>query len=84
MTTKKRIEVFSAGCSTCTETIEFVNRIVGSSHEVVIHDMHQSDVASKAKHYGVRSVPAIVVDGKLAACCVGRGPDEHVLRSALA
>jgi hypothetical protein len=29
-------------------------------------------------------VPAVVIDGKLAACCAGRGPDEHVLRSALA
>jgi hypothetical protein len=44
---------------------------------------HQSEVASKARHYGVRSVPAIVVDGKLAGRCAGRGPDEHVLRSAL-
>ncbi len=83
MTTKKTIEVFSAGCSTCKETIELVKRIAGSSHEVVIHDMQQSEAASKAKHYGVRSVPAIVVDGKLAGCCAGRGPDEHVLRSAL-
>ncbi|HEV1994562.1 MAG TPA: thioredoxin family protein [Candidatus Acidoferrum sp.] len=83
MCTKKKIEVFSAGCSTCKETIELVNRIAGSSHEVVIHDMHKSEVASQAKRYGVRSVPAIVVDGKLAGCCAGRGPDEHVLRSAL-
>lgn len=84
MTTKKKIEVFSAGCSTCKETIELVQRIGSSSHEVVIHDMHQSEIASKAKSYGVRSVPAVVVDGKLAGCCAGRGPDEQVLRSALA
>ncbi len=84
MTTSKNIEVFSAGCPTCKETIELVKRIAGSSHQVVIHDMHQSEVATKAKHYGVRSVPAIAVDGKLAGCCAGRGPDEHVLRSALA
>lgn len=84
MSTKKKIEVFSAGCSTCNETIELVKRIAASSHEVVIHDMHQTEVASKAKKYGVRSVPAIVVDGKLAGCCAGRGPDEHVLRSAIA
>ncbi len=84
MTTRKKIEVFIAGCSTCKETIELVKRIAGASHEVVIHDMHQSEVASKAKHYGVRSVPAIVVDGTLAGCCAGRGPDEHVLHSALA
>lgn len=84
MASKKKLEVFSAGCSTCKETIEVVKRLAGSSHEVVIHDMQKSEVASKAKQYGVRSVPAIVIDGKLAGCCAGRGPDEHVLRSALA
>jgi hypothetical protein len=46
--------------------------------------MNKSEVASKAGRYGVRSVPAVVIDGKLAGCCVGRGPDEQVLRSALA
>ena len=76
----KKVEIFSAGCSTCKETIELVKRIAGS-HEVVIHDMHKSSVASG---YGVRSVPAVVIDAKLAGCCAGRGPDEHVLRSALA
>ncbi len=84
MNTRKKIEVFSAGCSTCKETIELVKKIAGSSHEVVIHDMQKSEVASKASERGVRSVPAVVIDGKLAGCCAGRGPDEHVLRSALA
>lgn len=84
MATKKKIEVFSAGCSTCKETIEMVKRIAGSSHEVVVHDMHQPEIASKARNYGVRSVPAVAIDGKLAGCCASRGPDEKVLRSALA
>ncbi len=80
---KKKVEIFSAGCSTCKETTEMVKRIA-ASHEVVIHDMQKSEIASKAKNYGIRSVPAVVIDGKLAGCCAGRGPDEHVLRSALA
>jgi len=84
MGTKKKIEIFSAGCSTCKETIELVKRLAGSSHELVVHDMHKSETATKAKNYGVRSVPAVVIDGKLASCCAGRGPKEHVLRSALA
>lgn len=84
MTTKKKIEVFSAGCSTCKETIELVKKIAGSAHEVVIHDMQKSEVATKAKEHGVRSVPAVLIDGKLAGCCAGRGPDDHALRSALA
>jgi hypothetical protein len=79
----KKIEVFSAGCSVCNETIEMVKRLAGS-HDVVIHDMNKSEVAKKAKGYGVRSLPAVVIDGKLASCCAGRGPEEHVLKSALA
>jgi len=79
----KKVEVFSAGCSVCKDTIETVKRLVGN-HEVVIHDMNKPEVASKAKGYGVRSLPAVVIDGKLASCCAGRGPEEHVLKSALA
>jgi predicted transcriptional regulator YheO len=52
MNAKKKIEVFSAGCSTCNETIELVKRLAGSSHEVVVHDMQKSETASKAKNYG--------------------------------
>ena len=81
---RKKIEVFSAGCGACTGTIEMLKRIAGNSHEIVVHDMHNSDVAKRAKELGVRSVPAVVVDGKLAGCCAGRGPDEGVLRAALA
>ncbi|PYV56351.1 MAG: hypothetical protein DMG97_08140 [Acidobacteria bacterium] len=81
---RKQIEVFSAGCSACKETIEMVKRLAGSLHQVVVHDMQKSDVASKAKGYGVHSVPAVAIDGKLASCCAGRGPEEHVIKAALA
>ncbi len=83
MNQKHKIEIFSAGCATCKETIEMVKKVAGSEHEVQIHDMHQQEVAKRAKEHGVRSLPAVVVNGKLAGCCAGRGPDEHVLREAL-
>lgn len=60
-----------------------VKKVAGPDHEVEIHDMHQHDVATRAKQHSVRSLPAVVVDGKLTGCCAGRGPDEHVLRDAL-
>jgi len=44
--------------------------------------MHEASVASKAKQYGVHSVPAVVIDGKLADCCSGAGPQERTLRAA--
>lgn len=83
MNPKHKIEIFSAGCATCKETREMVKKIAGADHEVHIHDMHEQEVASRAKQHGVRSLPAVVIDGKLAGCCAGRGPDERVLREAL-
>ncbi len=77
-----KIEVFSAGCVVCEDTIALINRIACPSCEVEILDMHEPDAAAKAKRYGIRSVPAVVVNGRLADCCAGRGPDEGALRAA--
>lgn len=82
MTATRKIEVFSAGCTVCEDTITLINRIACPSCEVEILDMHKPEVSNKAKQYGIRSVPAVVVDGKLADCCAGRGPDEAALRAA--
>lgn len=81
MATTRKIEVFSAGCSVCDDTVALINRIACPSCEVLILDMHKPETAEKARRYGIRSVPAVVVDGKLAACCAGRGPDEQTLRA---
>src|SRR5207244_1576182 len=80
---KHRIEIFSAGCATCKETIESVKKLASPDDEIQVHDMHQHHVATRAKEEGIRSVPAVLIDGKLAGCCAGRGPDEHDLREAL-
>lgn len=82
MSGKRKVEVFSAGCAACEETIALVNKIACSSCEVEVLDMHDRAVAAKAKSYGIASVPAVVVDGKLADCCAGRGLDEAALRAA--
>jgi pyruvate/2-oxoglutarate dehydrogenase complex dihydrolipoamide dehydrogenase (E3) component/glutaredoxin len=82
MATKRKIEVFSAGCPACEETVQLVKRIACSSCEVSVLDMNEPTVAKRAKSLGVRSVPAVVIDGKLADCCAGRGPREPTLRAA--
>jgi glutaredoxin len=79
---KRQVEVFSAGCGACQETIDLINQIACPSCEVTVHDMHDAVVARRAKTLGIRSVPAVVIDGKLADCCAGRGPDEASLRQA--
>lgn len=82
MSNKRKIEIFSAGCPACEETIQTVNRIACPSCEVEVLDMHQPEVATRAGQYGVKSVPAVVIDGVLADCCAGRGVDESTLRAA--
>jgi hypothetical protein len=47
--------------------------LAGSEDEVVVHDMHKPEIASLAAQHGVRSLPAVMIDGKLADCCSGRG-----------
>ena len=44
--------------------------------------MNDIQVAQRAKELGVRSVPAVVIDGKLASCCADRGVDIDVLKNA--
>jgi glutaredoxin 3 len=79
---KRKIEVFSAGCPVCQGTIDMVSRMKCDSCEVSVLDMNEPGVMSRAKTVGIRSVPAVVIDGKLADCCAGRGPDETFLREA--
>lgn len=82
MSAKQRVEVFSAGCPACEEAISLVNRIACPECEVTVRDMRDPAVAARAKALGVRSVPAVAVDGRLASCCEGQGPDEASLRAA--
>ena len=82
MHAKRTIEVFSAGCPACEDAIALVNQVACPSCEVTVLDMHNPDVARRAKGIGVHSVPAVVINGALAECCAGRGPDEETLRTS--
>jgi hypothetical protein len=77
----RKIEIFSAGCPVCDEAVDIVRKGACSSCEVEVLDMKDPEVARRAKALGVRSVPAVAIDGKLAGCCAGRGIDEETLKS---
>ncbi|MEQ8719692.1 MAG: thioredoxin family protein [Sandaracinaceae bacterium] len=82
MTTTRTIEVFSAGCAICEDTIALVNQLACPSCEVSVLDTREPDVAERAKQLGVRALPAVAIDGLLADCCKGSGIDEAALRAA--
>jgi glutaredoxin 3 len=83
MATERRIEVFSAGCALCHEIIDAVKREAGSTSEVIVRDMMDARFLARAEKLGIRSVPAVVIDGKLASCCAGGGVDLEVLKNEL-
>ncbi|MBL1141872.1 MAG: hypothetical protein HND53_07580 [Proteobacteria bacterium] len=80
--TKRKVEIFSAGCPVCQETIDLVNELACPSCEIIIHDTHDADVQSRIKELGIKSVPAVAVNGVLADCCQSRGVDAEMLRVA--
>jgi hypothetical protein len=81
MSTRRKVEIFSAGCPACQEAIDLVNGIACPSCDVTVLDMKDMAVANRAKSLGVQSVPAVVIDGKLADCCLGGGITEAALRA---
>lgn len=78
----RKIEIFSADCPVCQHVIQQVKDASCPSCDITVLDMKGTDVQKRAADLGIRSVPAVVIDGKLADCCSSRGVDLDVLRSA--
>ena len=79
--TKRKVEIFTAGCPACDEAVALVKRIACDSCDVSTLDMRHPDVARRGRDLGIRSVPAVVVNGRLAECCARGGPEEKALRA---
>jgi len=86
MTGKGLIEVFTAGCHICNEVVEEIKAAACPSCEVKIYDLNAGcetdECKTKAKAYGIKSVPAVVIGGRLSDCCKGGGVNIETLRSA--
>jgi hypothetical protein len=83
MAQRRKIEVFTAGCPCCTEAVELVKFLAGNEHDIEIRDMHDLAVAVAANGYGIRRVPAVVVDGQLVDYFAECGADETSLTQAI-
>ncbi len=78
----RKVEIFSADCPACRATIDLVNQIACHSCDVAVLNMNDRDVSQRAKKLGIQRVPAVVIEGKLADCCLVSAPDEKSLRAA--
>ncbi len=80
------VEVFIAGCPLCDEAVKLVQATACPNCEVKVYDLREGCATNEcrdlAARYGVKTVPAVVVDGHLADCCRGGGADEAGLRAS--
>ncbi len=81
MPRKRTVEVFTAGCPLCDETVGLVKKLSCPSCDMRIYNLKESGI-DKAKEYGITSVPTVVVDGKVLDCCKRGKPTEADLKAA--
>ena len=71
--TKRRVEVFTAGCRICAETVNLVKSVACPSCDVRIYDLREgcstNECRDKPTQYRITAVPAIAVNGVLMDSC---------------
>lgn len=82
MANTRTVEIFSAGCPACQRAVDLVNKIACPSCKLSVLDMNDNRVSQRAGGLDIHRVPAVVIDGKLADCCLVSAPDEQSLRAA--
>jgi hypothetical protein len=66
MAKKRTIEVFTAGCPLCTETLDAVKKAVASCGcEVIERRCQGPELCAEAKQYRITKMPTVVVDGEI-------------------
>ncbi|MGH9011511.1 MAG: thioredoxin family protein [Acidimicrobiia bacterium] len=78
---QRQVEVFTAGCPLCEPAVQLVQELACPDCDVTVHDLRESGV-ERVRRYGVQRVPAVVVDGTLAACCQGSEVSREQLHAA--
>jgi hypothetical protein len=87
---KRQVEVFTAGCPVCEPAVQLVKELACPDCEVTVHDLRQTgeaftggaSAAERAARYGIKVVPAVVVNGSLVSCCQTSGPNRDELSQA--
>lgn len=66
-TNKRTIEVFTAGCPVCRETLAAVREAVSNCGCEVIEQRCEGETCcASAMNYGIKALPTVVVNGRVA------------------
>lgn len=79
-----KIEVFTASCPICKETLELIEQVKCEECTVIEYNLYEKcadrTCLERARHYSIRQVPTVVVDGKVV---LRRKPTEAQLKHYL-
>lgn len=80
------VEVFTAGCPLCKDTLKLIEELACEDCDVVVYNLNDpcesGECLEKVKTYGITRVPSVVVDGRLADCCKVEPISIEVLKAA--
>ena len=62
---KRQVEIFTADCPLCDETVKLVKKLACSGCQVSIYDLREPADLAKAEQYRINGVPAIAINGRL-------------------
>ena len=79
--TLRMVEVFTAGCPACDEAVELVRELLCESCDLQGVDMKTAAGQAKARQYGIKRLPTVVVNGRIADCCHQGSIDAGTLRN---
>jgi len=82
MSDTRTVEVFTAGCPLCDDVVDLVQSIACDSCDVQAVSLQDEAGVQRAEEVGVKTVPAVAVNGTLADCCREGSVEEYDLRAA--
>ncbi len=62
---QRQVEIFTADCPLCAETVKLVKELACSSCQVSVYDLREPADLAKAAQYRINGVPAIAINGRL-------------------
>ncbi|WP_306013282.1 MULTISPECIES: thioredoxin family protein [unclassified Allomuricauda] len=70
---KRQVEVFTANCPVCDPVVKMIKELACDTCEVTTYDLvrqcEDKTCLEKIDEYGIKKVPAVVVNGELLDCC---------------
>jgi hypothetical protein len=79
---KRKIEVFTAGCPVCQGVVDMVKELSCQHCEVTFYNLQKNEGLEEAKNYNVTAVPAVAVNGALLEACKRRPITKEDLKAA--